>query len=80
MKKIWIGLIIIIALACQRKISQRELPLPVQSSFNCTFPEATNIKWIKWEKSGKTYEAKFHQRGRHIDAQYKNDGSLIKSQ
>jgi hypothetical protein len=80
MKKGFIGLIAISMISafssCDRKISAYAVPDHVESSFNSMYPGA---KKVKWEKSGRTYEANFKAANKHhYEAKFRDNGTFIK--
>jgi hypothetical protein len=80
MKKGLNGLMAIIMISvfssCDRKISAYAVPDHVESSFASMYPGAKNVKW---ERSGRTYEAKFKAADKHhYEAKFRDNGTFIK--
>jgi hypothetical protein len=60
------------------KIAASEVPAAALQAFNSKYQGATDVKWEKEKKSGKTiYEAEFKFNGARLEAEFDADGSFI---
>lgn len=61
-----------------RHISASQVPVPVMTSFNALYPNATNVSWeVQREHGAIVYQAKFKQNGKCFKATFSADGTFL---
>ena len=65
-------------IGCSQKITEKNIPAPVKTSFNNKFPGATDIKWEKENK--KELEANFKMNNADVSANFGLDGTWVETE
>ena len=61
-------------ISCSQKITEKELPAPVKTTFSKAYDKPGKVKWNKEGKN--EYEASFILNGKDISVVYSDDGVL----
>jgi hypothetical protein len=65
-------------IGCSQKIAEKDIPVPVKTTFNTKFPGATDIKWEKENK--KELEANFKMNNADVSANFGLDGTWVETE
>ena len=68
------GVFAISTFGCSQRVTEKDLPEPVKTSFSKAYDKPGNVKWEKENKN--KYEASFALNGKETSVVYSSDGIL----